>query len=1293
VRQLLLIILSCSVLSAFANDPPVVPFTENKGQWPGQVAFRALVPGGALFVEHDALTYTLHAGGPMGQHGHQGGGPPKPEHAHAFRVHFEGAEQAAGEGSDRLPQYENYFLGNDPAKWGTRCSVFGVVRMQHLYPGIDLLVDGRTGLKYAFIVAPGADASLVRMRFDGQDGLRIHNGRLVVKTSAGDVTDEAPVVYQETAMGRKAVRCHYVLHGDQVSFALPDGYDHALPLTIDPVLTFASYSGSTADNFGFTATYDAAGNLYGGGIVFGSGYPSTVGVLDPAFNGGTIDIGLTKFSADGSSLIWSTYIGGGENEVPHSLVVNDNDELYLLATTGSTDFPTTSGAYDQTFNGGVEITVSFPVAQSWVGLSGGYGYGHANGTDIAVAHFSADCTSLIACTYVGGSGNDGINNVLPLVHNYGDHFRGEIALDGQQHPVVATSTQSADMPISANAPQTTFGGGTQDAYLFRMDPALSTLQATFHGGSGNDSGYGVQMDSNGQIYMTGGTTSTDLPMAGSPYQASNSGDADGYVARFSTDATQLLSATYLGTSAWDQSYFVQLNTADEVFVVGQTHGAFPVTPGKYANPGSSQFIEKFDHDLSASLWSTVIGSGPGNEDISPSAFLVSDCGFIYFSGWGGIVNGFAQAGSSTTIGLPVTSDAFQSTTDGSDFYLMVLDEDAVSLSYATFFGGPQSKEHVDGGTSRFDKHGNVYQAVCAGCGSHDDFPTTPGAWSNTNNSGNCNLGVFKFNLSQPVASISIDGPDYVCLPQATASFQNLSTGGTIFNWDFGDGTDTVAFAPTHAFSTPGTCTISMVLSDDDPCTFNDTAWITIVVVDPQDASIDPVPVLCPGSSVQLHAHGGYAYEWLPAEGISDLTVADPVVQPASDITYHCVVTDSCGSDTVSMDVVVAIPSNISVGGDTAVCLGNSVPLSAQGGATYLWSPASSLDDPTSPDPLASPMDTTMYTVVITTSQGCVVTDSMLVVVQTAVPVPVVDDTVACLGDAVQLHAQGGDIYLWQAAPGIVQSLGPDPVVTPPASMYYVVQVGNACGVVLDSAFVEVREVVAEAWPDTTVCPGEAIVLHASGGIAYAWSPGASNADSLVLATAVADVYSVAVSDNIGCMDSAFVQVSLFPGPSLTALGGATLDYGESTLLHASGNGTFLWSPDSSLSCATCPDPVASPITTTVYTVQLTDTNGCTATDAVTVLFRGTLYVPNTFTPNGDGFNDRFFALGRELKDFRMMVFDRWGVLLFSTERLGDGWDGTFNGHDSPVDTYVWRIDLAENDGKARTVYGHVNLIR
>ena len=134
------------------------------------------------------------------------------------------------------------------------------------------------------------------------------------------------------------------------------------------------------------------------------------------------------------------------------------------------------------------------------------------------------------------------------------------------------------------------------------------------------------------------------------------------------------------------------------------------------------------------MWSTVIGNGSGTDDISPSAFLVSDCGQIYFSGWGGNVNANAGVLNSSTAGLPTTPGAFQTSTDGSDFYLMVLEPEAVALNYGTFFGGSISAEHVDGGTSRFDKNGNVYQAVCAGCGSNSDFPTTPGAWSNTNNS-------------------------------------------------------------------------------------------------------------------------------------------------------------------------------------------------------------------------------------------------------------------------------------------------------------------------------------------------------------------------------------------------------------------------------------------------------------------------------------------------------------------------------------------------------------------------------
>ena len=1275
-------------LPLLAAQPPVVRFTENKGQWPAQVAYRAKVPGGALFVEHSAFTYTFHTGGPLAKHAHDQDGSPEPERAHAYRVTFEGATVAMPTGSERQDFHENYFIGNNPAAWGTGCSVFGVVRMNGLYPGIDLLVDGKKELKYSFLLAPNALPSQIAMRYTGQTGLYLKDGRLVVVNSTGTVTEEAPVAFQETPQGRKELRCRFKLARDLVSFELPDGYDASLPLVIDPVLTFGSYSGSTADNFGFTATYDNSGHLYGGGIVFDAGYPVTTGVLDPSFNGGSIDIGLTKFAPDGSSLVWSTYIGGSQNETPHSLVVNNSDELYLLGSTGSTDFPVSSGAFDSSFNGGTPLAFG----GGWAGMFGGYGYGHANGTDIVVAHFSADATALIGSTYVGGSGNDGVNNILPLAHNYGDHFRGEIALDPQQWPVVNTSTQSADMPVSPNAPQAMFGG-LQDAYIFRMNPTLSTLQATYYGGTGADSGYGVQFDSNGQVFTTGGTTSANLTMPGQPLHASFSGEVDGYVLSLPADLSQFLSATYIGTTAYDQSYFVQLDLSDHVYVVGQTHGAYPVSSGVYSNAGSSQFIQKLDHGLTTSLWSTVIGSGTGLEDISPSAFLVSDCGQIYFSGWGGNVNHYVQAPNSTTVGLPITADAFQATTDGSDFYLMVLAQEAASLSYATFFGGNMSPEHVDGGTSRFDKHGTVYQAVCAGCGGHNDFPTVATAWSTTNGSFNCNLGVFKFDLLQPTAHIQVDGPDYACLPNATVSFINLSVGGSIYDWDFGDGTDTTAFQPAHTYTSPGTYTVRLVLSDDDACTSNDTAYTTIHVILPQQPSIDPVAPVCPGGSVQLHAHGGQVFQWLPAPGLNDLQTADPVVSPPANTTYTVLITDSCGTDSASIQVIVVVPAGVGAGNDTVVCLGSSVQLWATGGGTYSWSPSATVNDPTAATPMATPTDTTLYHVEVTTPNGCIVQDSMLVAIVTGLPVPITGDTAICRGGTAQLHAQGGTTYLWQAAAGIADVHVPDPHVSPVVPTTYLVVVGNACGTVNATAFVDVKFVTATAWPDTLVCPNDRLVLHAAGGAFYQWAPINSITDNLALDPAVAGSYTVTVSDSLGCTSQAQVQVGLFPPASVTAGYTATVDYGQSTQLHAFGSGTFHWSPDSTLSCTDCPNPLALPVQTTVYTVEATDINGCKATDQVVVYFRGSLFVPNTFTPNGDGTNDRFYALTREVTEFRLLVFNRWGEEIFGTDRIDGAWDGTFKGKESPIDTYVWRVDYTTTNGSAHTEFGHVNLVR
>ncbi|MBL7939617.1 MAG: gliding motility-associated C-terminal domain-containing protein [Flavobacteriales bacterium] len=1275
------------VASLAKGAAPRAAFTENKGQWPASVLYRVMLPNGALFVEREAFTYVLQTGGAAHHHGEA-----KISHvqdplvSHAFRVHFEGGHASGSVGGLRQEHYENFFLGNDPARWGTGCGIFGEVVLKEVWPGIDLRLDGRTGLKYELIVSPGADPSQVRFRYEGHDGLSLKEGALIVKTSAGNVVEEPPVSWSSFFDGidnqRLPVPSAYRLQGNTVTFDVKARSD--LPLTIDPTLTFASFSGSNADNFGFTATYDVAGHLYGGGIVFGIGYPTTLGVLDDSFSGGTIDVGISKFTPDGTSLVWSTYIGGSGNESPHSMVVNENDELYVFGSTGSSDLPTTAGCLDNTFGGGPALTFII-----------GYGYDQPFGTDMFVAHLNNTATSLLGCTYLGDSGNDGINNAPELAHNYGDSFRGEIIMDVAGNPVVASNTSSPGLPV-VGGPQSAYGGGSQDGYCFRLDPSLSTvLWSTYIGGQGADAAYGVQMDSDGELFVAGGTASSDLPMTGTPFKGNFSGTTDGFIMRYGLDGT-LSGSTYLGTAAYDQCYFVQLNTADEVFVVGQTRGNYPVTPGKYTNPGSSQFIHKLDHALSTSLWSTRFGNGSFDQDLSPTAFLVSDCGQIYFSGWGGVVNSNAGNSNSTTTGLEVTADAFQSDTDGNDLYLMLLEPEAIALNYATFFGGGISAEHVDGGTSRFDKNGNVYQAVCAGCHGNSDFPTTPGAWSNTNNATTgCNLGVLKFDLARSIAIISIDGPNVLCTP-GSAQFLNSSTGGNTYDWDFGDGTSSNEAEPLVTYTTVDTFTVTMILSDNSGCYAPDTASLEVITLPPPEAQIDPVPPLCVGLSVQLQASGGDTYEWIPTTDLDDPTIADPTLTPTASGEWSVVVTTQCGSDTTDVLIDLSLPQG-SAGDDMQLCLGQSAELTATGGGTYAWNEDPSLSDLTSATPTATPTETTTYIVEITTPEGCISSDTLEIAVITGTPEPMLDDTVVCTGSSVQLIAPEADTYAWESTAGLTDPTVRDPIVTPSAPNLYVVLVTNVCGAIRDSAFVDVITPHADAWPDSVVCPNEPVLLGASGGVTFEWSPAQGlndpNGESPTARVTGPATYTVTTTDAFGCVASATLVLGTHPVPFVSAGNDRAIDFGDELQLAATGQGTFVWEPPFSLSCSECDAPIAKPLETTVYTVTLTDANGCKVQDAVTVILNGSLFVPNTFSPNGDDVNDVFGAWGKEIKTLTMMVFNRWGELIWTGGSLDAKWDGTYGGQQSPIDTYVWRIDVEELIGKKRTLYGHVNLVR
>ncbi|MBK9540415.1 MAG: hypothetical protein IPO12_16975 [Flavobacteriales bacterium] len=222
---------------------------------------------------------------------------------------------------------------------------------------------------------------------------------------------------------------------------------------------------------------------------------------------------------------------------------------------------------------------------------------------------------------------------------------------------------------------------------------------------------------------------TNLPVTPGAYQSLfQGGEADAFAARYNATGNTLMGCTYFGSSAYDQAYFVDLDAQENIFLFGQTEAPNGqlVFNAPYNVPNSGQFIAKFSSTLGSWLLGSRVGAPSGIPCFSPTAFLVDYCDKIYVSGWGSNL-GPNYGPPLTTNGLEstITPGAIQSTTDGGDLYLAVYEVDMSAITYATFFGGNQSNDHVDGGTSRFDRRGRVYQSVCTGCGGLSDFPIEP----------------------------------------------------------------------------------------------------------------------------------------------------------------------------------------------------------------------------------------------------------------------------------------------------------------------------------------------------------------------------------------------------------------------------------------------------------------------------------------------------------------------------------------------------------------------------------------
>ena len=836
------------ILSATAKAQNI-EFIENKGQWDNHVKFRSEVPAGSFFIRNGGFTVLQHNREDLKQvleniHGHGSDlskrNSPLVLRSHAYAVDFAGASDRIELVPDKpLEYYNNYFIGNDPSRWASNCKIYQGVTAKNIYPGIDVrFYTDKGNMKYDIIVKPGADASKIVLRYSGADNLEVRDKQLIIKTSVGDVKEMDPYTYQYENNQRKHISAKYVLIGKEIRFDIKN-YNRNETLIIDPTLIFSSFSGSTGDNWGFTATYGPDGSFYGGGINLASGYPVTAGAFQTSWGGGNggvnaTDISISKLSPDGTTRMYATYIGGSGNEQPHSLVVDGAGNLIVAGRTNSANYPMIGGQ---------------------IGTGGSY--------DIVVTKLNASGSALIGSKKIGGAGDDGVNiaaeSFSSLQQNYGDNGRSEVIVDGSGNIYVASCTRSSGPPASGGFPVTagafqTTNNGAQDAVVLKFNPSVSTLLfASYLGGGGDDAAYVLSLAPNGNIYVGGGTSSTvgsssstDFPgnTAGTVH-STNQGGIDGFVSIITNSGNAILKSTFLGTSNTDQVYGLQFDKFGFPYVCGQTRGNWPVINAAYSVAGAPQFIAKLEPDLSAYIYSTRFGKAAAIPNISITAFLVDNCENVYVSGWGGVIDG--QFPSSLTTGMPITPDAIQTTTDGHDFYFFVLKKNATAQLFGSYWGQNGGlSDHVDGGTSRFDKQGVIYQAICANCGGQVPYPTTPGVVGPgpinpaVNNGSGCNLAMLKISfdfagvdagLQSMINGVPRDTSG--CAP-LTVDFIDTIANAVTYYWYFGDGSlpnpvITTVPSTTHTYSLPGLYQVMLIAEDSTTCNIRDTAYLHIKV--------------------------------------------------------------------------------------------------------------------------------------------------------------------------------------------------------------------------------------------------------------------------------------------------------------------------------------------------------------------------------------------------------------------------------------------------------------------------------
>jgi len=961
---------------------------------------------------------------------------------HNVVLEFDGSTCSRIKGSHPIGSKTNYLLGNDSSHWKVDLENFQKLEFMDIYPGIDLVyyfVNGN--LKYDFIVASGADPSIIKIKVLGNDNFALKNNKeVVISNKIAIIHDFIPESYQLSSNGKRLVDVDFVAQNSIISFNVKQ-YDHSNSLVIDPSLVFSTFLGGSADDYQYTGglSRDNAGNIYETGRTFSMNFPSTPGVVQ-LLAGGNLDAVVYKFNSTGTNLLYSTYLGGNNVDAGYTTIVDKaSSEVYVGGTTGSTNFPTTGGAYQTIYGGGLydpfvvklnstgtgfvystflgngnqdlcaSITVD-AIGQVWVvgqttgsylTTAGAYQSLYGGGPwDVFIAKLNVTGTSLLVATLYGGMGDD-------HSHSIQLESTGNVAIMGFSNGALAMTPGAFDV---------TYNGGVYDLYVARFSPSLNVLtNASYIGGSGDDWAWNsFVLDQNDNAIVSGYTSSLNFPITVGSIQTIYGGGAnDVLVFKLSANGSTLLNSTFFGSTGDDRGWGVVLNNFDEPIVVGEFANFLPYSFCTYDSiyGGSNDaFVTYFNSTLSSFYFSSYIGSI--NKDIAKNILLNG--------------NNFVVGGSTLSPAFPTVAGSYDLTINGAeDFFLLEMDPSVGTNAVSSFNANDticlgENILFVNNSSGASSYLWNFGDGITSNINSPTHLYLTAGDYtvSLIASSAACGLNdtsFFQIHVDEiPDASFT-----FIANCTGQVQFNSLNSSG-VYNWNFGDGTGSTQLNPTHNYIlTNIPYNVSLIITNAGACADTISAIVSTPLAPVSDFYI-PDSICGLTLYFQNNSSNASQYFWEFGDG-SNTSVLSPTYTYLSAGVYNIVLIADTGmcADTSSRTLTV-IEKPIASFTFTTNCTGQVQFNSLNSSGVYFWNFGDGTGSTQTSPSHNYVLTNTPYnaSLIITSAAGCA--DTMLASV--SVPfAPISDfyipDSICGLTLYFQNNSSNASQYLWDFGDG------------------------------------------------------------------------------------------------------------------------------------------------------------------------------------------------------------------------------------------------------------------------------------